>query len=274
MSPLKWFKCPDGSITSVEDCLDGCDHECLTLPTRAAIADERIWNGRASTTQLLNGTMLEFLKITVNYGIDPQSRAFMLSGIKHHKMLEEWAEKLNLPAEIALSPDGKDIFDLLVPQDDGSWKLTDNKMWGSYRVARALGLVKTGKGKESVFKINPSEIDLFNEELQLNRYRTKVEKFGIYISGMEIQVTVRDGGLQVATTRGINFNMRLIPIDRLDDSYVDDYFEAKDSDLMKALETGQCEPCDLKECWDGNRCKSWCDVADWCPKGILAKGGA
>jgi len=271
MSPLKWFKCPDGSITSVEDCLDGCDHECLTLPTRAAIADERIWNGHASTTQLLNGTMLEFLKITVNYGIDPQSRAFALAGSRHHQLLKEWAEKLDLPTEIALSPDGKDIFDLLVPMDDDSYKLQDYKLWGSYRVVRALGLIK---GKDKVFRINPSEIDLFNEELQLNNYRVKLEKFGLHISAMEIQPTVRDGGLQVAATRGINFNMRLIPIARLDDSYVDDYFEAKEADLLKALETGQCEPCNLRECWDGRRCKSWCDVADWCPKGILSKGGA
>jgi len=213
--------------------------------------------------------MMEFLKITVNYGIDPQSRAFAISGSRHHQLLQVWAEKLNLPAEIALSPDGKDIFDLLAPQSDGSYKLQDYKLWGSHRIVRALGLVK---GKDKVFRIDPSGIDLFNETLQLNNYRTMVEKFGIVISGMEIQPTVRDGGLAVAATRGINFNMKLIPIERLEDSYVIGYFEAKNADLMEALETGQCEPCNLKECWDGNRCKGYCDVANWCPKGIQIKG--
>jgi len=91
------------------------EERCLTLPTLTLISEEREWNGIASTTQLLNGTMMEFLKLTQPYVVDPDKRAFMLAGTKHHASLEEFAKKLGLPAEIALNID-RDIFDLLEPE--------------------------------------------------------------------------------------------------------------------------------------------------------------
>src|SRR4030042_1804166 len=105
--PLKWFRCPDSEVISVEECLDECriEERCLTLPTLAYISKEREWNGVPSTTQLINGTMLEFLKLTQPYLIDPDSRAFSLSGTLHHSDLQVIANELGLPAEIPLSVD-------------------------------------------------------------------------------------------------------------------------------------------------------------------------
>ena len=113
--PLAWFRCPDGSLVNVEDCLGepGCrmGQRCLTQPTLQFIARDRKWTGIPSTTQLLNGTMLEFLKITQPYAVDPQNRAFALLGSIHHQRLEVVAKELKLPSEIGLGPDGKDIFE-------------------------------------------------------------------------------------------------------------------------------------------------------------------
>lgn len=115
---LQWFKCPDNTIVEVKSCLEKCSlkERCLTLPTLTLMAEERKWNGIPSTTQLLNGTMMEFLKLTQPYTVDPDKRAFMLAGTKHHASLEEVAKRLGLPSEIPLSID-RDIFDLLEPED-------------------------------------------------------------------------------------------------------------------------------------------------------------
>jgi len=217
-----------------------------------------------------------------------------LLGTLHHKKLEAVAKELGLPSEIALGPDGKDIFDLLEPEN-GSWTLTDYKTWGSYRVARALGIVEVGKqpdpsggtyktsgkwGKAGSpkmipkFEIQPEAIDLWDAELQLNNYRLMLEERGLTIGNMQLQVTVRDGGLAVARSRGIGRNSFLIPVRRMDDEPVRIYFKVKKKVLLRALEDGECEePCDERESWDGNRCQGWCEVAMYCPKGMLYQQG-
>jgi len=288
---IEWLKCPDGKVTPVKDCLTKCrmDERCLTLPTLTLMAEEREWAGVPSTTQLLNGTMYEFLKLTQPYVVDPDSRAFMLAGTKHHEGLDMKAKELGLPSEIPLNID-RDIFDLLEPEPNDSFAITDYKLWGSYRVAKAIGIVEIGKkpdptgavykisgkwGKAgepkmvSVFQAMPQEADVFNEELQLNRYRIMLEELGIAISKMQLQVTVRDGGLAVAHGRGIARNIYKIPIDRLDDLVVRDYFNAKAFNLDKALKEGWTEPCNDRECWEGARCKGYCEVARYCVKGML-----
>jgi len=141
---LEKFQCPDKETIPVSDCLRKCRmrKRCMTLPTLVLISQEREWNGVASTTQLLNGTMLEYLKLTKLYTVDPDSRAFMLEGNKHHKALETIAKELGMASEIPLSVD-RDIFDL-IEVEENQIILTDYKLWGSYRVAKALGVTKIG----------------------------------------------------------------------------------------------------------------------------------
>ena len=290
---LEFFTCPDEQTTKVKDCISKCrmDARCLTMPTLTLLAEEREWNGIPSTTQLINGTQMEFLKLTMPYTIDPDKRAFMLAGTKHHVLLKEAASILNLPAEIPLSID-RDVFDLLEPED-GSWALTDYKNWGSYRVAKALGLIEIGRQPDpsgAIYKVNgkygeagepktipmfrriPDMADLFGEELQLNRYRIMLEELGLKVSKMQLQVTVRDGGLAVAISRGITRNLYLIPIKELNDTSIISYFDAKGAKLLQALADGEClDYCDDRECWEGRRCKGYCEVSIYCPKGILTQ---
>jgi len=298
---LEWFICPDKEIIPVQDCLKciiKCRYgrTCLTRPTRVKIAEERVWSGEPSTTQLLNGTMLEFLKLTNSYAIDPDSRMFALLGTRHHEMLHEMAKTLGLPSEVALTGDDKDIFDLLEQDEDGQWVLLDYKTWGSYRVAQAIGLVEIGKkpdpsgavyktsgkwGKAgspkmvNVFQAMPQQVDNTEAELQLNRYRLLLkEKYGIDVVLMRIQATVRDGGLAVANSRGIDRNGIMIEIQMLPDERVKAYFDAKRTDLLLALAQGSWSiPCTNKESWDGVRCREYCDVWNFCPKGLLEHGG-
>ena len=292
---LKWFQCPDKQLIEVTQCLTKCrmSYRCWTKPTLSVMGKEREWHGVPSTTQLLNGTMLEFLKLTKDYSVDPQDRAFALHGTHVHESLEQAAKELGLPSEIAMSVD-RDVFDLLEPDGDG-WILTDNKTWGSYRVVRALGLVAVGKvpdpsgevyktsgkwGKAgspkmvNKFQIEADKADMWETEMQLNRYRVMLEERGLNITKMQCQIIVRDGGLEISRSRGIDRNGYLIPVRRLDSNQVVDYFHKKYTDLLQAMEAHSwTEVCNPRECWDDRRCVGYCEVALYCTKGILLHTG-
>jgi len=316
---LEWFKCPDGEITPVKECLTKCRmvedcpgcggigdilcttcngtgkiaKRCETLPYLHLAASEREWTGEASTTQLLNGTMHTFLKITQPYVVDPDDMAFAIHGTRSHTQLESKAKELGLTAELSTTNDGRNIIDL-IEYEDGILTLTDTKTWGSFRVAKVLGIVEAGKkpdpsgevykrsgawGKAgsvkmvTVFQAMPQHADNYEAELQLNRYRLMLEETGIHVDRMRVHVIVRDGGLAVARSRGIERNTYLVPVMRMDNGEVKGYFDYNADCLQEALAQGEWhEPCDNRECWDGVRCRDYCEVAMYCPKGLIEKG--
>lgn len=292
---LEWFKCPDGNIIPYKDCLTKCRmaERCETLPYLHLAAGEREWTGEASTTQLLNGTMYISLKIIQPYIIDPDDMAFAIHGTESHAQLEAKAKELGLASELSTTHDGRNIIDL-IEYEEGILTLTDTKTWGSFRVAKALGIVQTGKKPDpsgevykkggawgaagspkmiAVFQQMPSEADNYEAELQLNRYRVLLEETGIHVDKMRVHAIVRDGSLAVARSRGVERNTYLIPIERLPDGDVKEYFHVKAEALKTALRDGWTVPCDDRECWEGVRCRDYCEVAMYCSKGILETGG-
>jgi hypothetical protein len=239
--------------------------------------------------------MEEFLKLTIPYEIDPQGGIFAILGTITHGSMEEQANKLELPAEIALSED-RNVFDLLEPGDDGSWILTDYKTWGSFRVAKALGMQKTRRVPDSSGEVykksgpwggagSPKMVDvwertgipdLWETEMQLNNYRVMLDDMGIIICRMQLQIFVRDGGTSSADSRGVTQNfIPLIPIRPIDDEEVRGYFDNKEADLYQALEQEfWAIPCDDRESWSGTKCRDYCRVWQGCPKGRLLKGAS
>jgi len=172
------------------------------------------------------------------------------------------------------------------------FQITDYKLWGSYKVAKALGVVEVGKqpspdgalykstgkwGKEGtpkmvpLFEQHPEEADNWEAELQLNRYRVMLGDLGIKVHKLQVQVTVRDGGLFIAKDRGISRKIYKIPVKILPDDEVRGYFQVKDDCLKQALEHGWTEPCSMRECWDGVRCRDYCEVSELCSKGQIIK---
>jgi hypothetical protein len=235
--------------------------------------------------------MYEFLKITQPYSISFQDRIFILLGINTHGKLEDSAKKLNISAEVALSED-RDIFDLLEQYEDG-WCISDYKVWGSYKVAKALGIVKAGKvpdpsgerykssgkwGKAGDIKMVDSfamvgEKDLWEVEMQLNRYRVMLEQKGLKIKKMQLQIMCRDYNTISADSRGIQQGIYMTEVQRLDDAVITSFFDNKQAKLAAALKAGKCdEPCTLEERWNDIRCKSYCEVAYACPVGFVLRG--
>ena len=167
--------------------------------------------------------------------------------------------------------------------------LTDYKTFGSYKVAKCLGIVKItkdvpvldGEGEpillksgpnkgnpktkqEHRFEIQSDKVDMLETEIQINRYRILFESSGFNISRMQIQACVRDGGTYIAKSRGIEKNMYLIPVKRLPDQYVLDYYKTLSKEIEQADETGYTRKCDSWESWDGRRCNGYCDVKQYC----------
>lgn len=292
--PLKYFTCPDGEEIEILDCYEECrmSHRCATLPYLYMVADERTWDGTPHVTQLIQGTMESFLKITEDYSIKPvgAGAAFSTLGIGVHSLIDEAAAKIGHPAEVGFKDPGRlqGTMDYLEPNQDGTYNLYDYKTWGSFAVAKAKGIQKfnMGRGSKPVFRTIPDKADNHDVELQMNCYRVEAKRLlGIEIRDMWVQAIVRDGNTYVAQSRGVPESGAMIPVKRLPDEYVVEYFALKRTALMRALDTwerkqdlgdefksmpGDAEPilCNEKERWDNDaKCRNYCAVAFACEFG-------
>jgi hypothetical protein len=203
------------------------------------------------------------------------------------------ARKIEALAEeqVGNDEDVSAILDLLTPDEQApveSYVLWEYKTSGSFKVAKALGLVgskapgpsgevykasskwsKVGDVKMvTVYQRDPRAIDMRDWELQINKYRLDVEHIGFPVSRMCIQATIRDGGTYVAENRGLVENIYLIPVRRMPDNEVANYFAAKATALVEAMNSRQLpSPCSREESWDGARCARFCEVWQHCDVG-------
>ena len=260
--PLRYFNCPDNTTRPISECLDKCprpEGRCLSLPTLHTIGKAREWTGTPSTTQCLNPTRFEYLQIKYDYAVDPFDHAFALLGTRHHGRLEQVAKKIEgLEAELSLKGEVSGILDLLEPINGSEdYRLIDYKTYGSYVVAKLLGIKGHG------------EYDKYKLALQLNNYRLMAQDLEFKITELKAQITVRDGGTFSAKKNGIDLNLYLLPVEIVPDIEVKEYFLTKAYKLCAAVEKSELpELCDYEERWQGRRCKgSLCNVHMYCPEG-------
>jgi hypothetical protein len=292
--PLTQFICPDGQKVNGEECLSKCriGKRCAALATLSALWEtERKWDGVPHITDLISGTMYNYLKITRDYAVSPDSRAFTLLGSAHHKLIEASAK---FPAEVEVHYLGvQGRFDGIEPNDTGL-TIIDNKTWGSYKVAKALGIYEAGKmpdpsgekyqksGKWGAagspkmitrWEMDPRRADLTDEKIQLNFYRLGMVEQGFPITELKIQATVRDGGSITAYQRGVSKNLYLIDVPLVEDNIMVAFITRKKQQLMDALDLDCVEICSPEERWDNRRCAEFCDVWSHCPQGIMVRRG-
>lgn len=291
--PAKWFKCPDGEQIEIADCLKsgGCrmGQRCSTLPYLRMIGYDREWRG-VSPSSAGNGPRLMYLKQVVDYAIDPNDRAFAALGTAVHGKLSLQAYTFNVLSEESLNDDQmRGISDVLEADEiqEGWFILSDYKTWGSFKVAKAKGIyqvdapVLDDNGNQVVYKtgekkgqpktrketrIDPGKADLISEEYQLNRYRIFFERLGFKVSRLQIQAIPRDGGTYIAQGRGIDKNIYIIPVKRLDDEKVLGFYDNLKAEVDQAFKDGFARKCNAWECWDGRRCSGFCEVAEACKK--------
>lgn len=295
--PYTKYICPDGKEVKIEECLSCCRLEgqinpntgelycpagrCLSKRTLMALADQREWTGRPSTTQLLAGTRENYLKLTHDYAIDPKSSLFMLHGTKVHDYLEHYTDDEGI-SELRID-DGVSTgaFDYYSAENNGT--LYDNKTYGSWKVAKILGMYSKKVATGEVYKTGAKKgqpkyrneictdgpklrLDL---AIQLNDYRMKIEKeLKKPVNQLVCEVIVRDGNTYIANQRGITSPGYLVPINKISDQWVARYMKKKAGDLLTALETNTMPPpCRYSECWGGMKCERFCNVSQFCDKG-------
>jgi len=287
---LKWFICPDGQRIEVKDCLKegGCrmGDRCATRSYLQMCAKERPWTGKPSTTQLINGTMLAFLKLTKDFATSPDSRAFMIHGTKGHANLEAATDEFS---QLELRFDGEDIDETgiadVVETEIGKVILSDYKTSGSYKIMKALGFTvkdelidgefyKSGKrkGEQKTRKVlvrDDKAVDRWEWEQQLNKYRIEYERLsGKKVDELKIQCVVRDGGTFIARSRGVFRNIYYFKITIMPDEIVLAYFKRKREALALSMKQGYWNNvCTKEENWDGLRCARYCEVAEYCKLG-------
>ncbi len=247
----------------------------MSLPTLLAMASDRSWTGKVSASMVSSGARYYYLKQTVDYSADPQSRAFMLSGTKHHSVLEKSGRDLNALLEEYVDDDiGMGTFDYF----DGD--IYDYKMVGSYAVAKhgVFELFPTGEfykrdgkyGKKDDPKMEKRVVGFSIPQtdgwaIQCNRYRMLIEAQGFEVKNMFIQATIRDGGTQVAKNRGIHKNIYTLPVPLIGDILIQQIYLEKQSKLNHAFENREIpEICNDEEKWNGIRCDRFCEVVEAC----------
>lgn len=272
---IKYFRCPNGDKVEVKDCLAGCDHPCLTLPTRIFASRTRKWDGKTfSTTQLLQPTLLSFLKLTQPETVAPMDTLQAGLGTAGHALLEGCIPQdyigefrmLNDKGTISGQPDLIDLKNHI---------LYDYKFVAAFSLAMMLGYERKGywyefkrgarKGqKEWRYRYEMGGTpDYHNYDWQQNCYRLLLAEKGIRIDKMVLQVTAKESD---ATCKQLGLDKRtyLIELPKYDDDVVRKKFDDAYSKLKAALDTNTIpEKCD--DTWDGRRCAGWCSVNEFCP---------
>lgn len=292
--PAKWFVCPDGEKIEISKCLSvrGCrlGARCATMPYLRMCANQRPWKA-VTPSQAGTGPRVTYLKQVCDFAIDPDGMAWMSVGVGTHDKLSIHRLVRGFVAEEGFSDDLiRGIPDLLEPDEEeiGFYLLYDYKTWGSFKIMKALGIAedtenpqvdkhgqpvtyKSGKKKgQTKYQLKPGMAppDMYDTELQLNRYRIVVESNGFPISRMNVQAIVRDGNTYMASSRGVVRNTYLIPVKKLPNDEVLGFYKQLQDDCNYAFETGKPRICTKHETWDGRRCQSddYCPVRFYCKK--------
>lgn len=287
--PKKWFMCPDGETIEIASCLEKCrmGHRCAPKPYLEMAGEWRPWSGKASVTMLDRCLRMTWLSQRVDFCESPDRSAFRIIGTRGHSKLESHAEEGT--AETFMDIEGiRGVADL-VEEEDGEYVLTDYKVVGSFAVAKMLGIGKVGEkpildetgepvlyvrgpkaGKaktEDVYGIDPVKADVSDYQVQPNLYKIAWEATnpGKKIARLQIFAIVRDGGLYIAKSRGVQRNTYVVPIPILPEDEIKSWAqerraeieEAMASDVMPSVGTA-------KQTWDGAFCKGYCAMSEAC----------
>ena len=282
--PATKFICPNGKEIPMMKCLNQCTQQerCMFLPTLRAISkslDRGI--SEPTVTELIAGVRETYLKKTTDYAVDPQSVLYALQGQAVHTLNENCTEGDILSEERlrdAITSGKFDLYGRILDESDGT--LGDLKVTSSYKLMKALGIYKVDVPTGEVFKTGARKGQpktrkelrydgvrhVMDWAIQLNYYRMLLETAGFTVKRMVIEALCRDNSLRIASERGIDQAVYLIPINRISDRWLTRYFAAKAKRLQEALSTKKLPAvCSARERWHNRKCLDYCDARQHCP---------
>lgn len=306
--PAVGFKCPnDMGFAYWKNDYDKqkcshCPNPCMARPALQAAAQQRPWKGKPSVTQLIQPTLPTYLAIVKDYFIEPMGTIASMIGTNSHQAFEN-AQPNNWLAEVRLEDDiTSGQFDAY---DTTTKTLWDWKFFGAFRIAKALGytprwtkkIITRGKNKgqekwEQVFEYGGVR-DIREIAIQLNYYRYLMEKQGLEVKNIKVNMFIR-GGLDATAKRyGLTQPAYIVPINFISKQWVRKYMVMKYDALMRALEEYEREgvdvpdfipsclsACNKRDRWDNSKtypdrkCRDWCNVHEFCPYWQENYGGA
>lgn len=221
--PATHFLCPSGERIPISDCLNSCcrSQRCLFLTTlrtiSKSVADRKIEG--FTVTELLSGTLEQYLKRTTNYCIDPMTQLYSIQGSAAHLLHQGEAQGIMLTEErlYAQNFSGQiDNYGAII--DESPTTLGDLKVTSSYKIMRCRGryavsipapdneVYKTGAKKGQVKTVKVWRDDgvkhCLDYALQLNSYRVLLQQAGYPVEKMVVELLCRDYGLQIACKIG------------------------------------------------------------------------
>ena len=221
------------------------------------------------------------MEITENYALDPQDALFRVRGTRGHGVLDLYVDASELAEERLTDSHSSGMFDFY---DPATRTLYDDKFCGSYKIGRALGLYQVEVETGGVYKTGAKKghpktrkewregghRDRFDWAVQLNDYRRKLETLGFPVEHLVVEAICRDGNTFMATSRGVEQNGTLIPLNRISDHWISAYMGTKSQRLLQALNTGMLPPtCKNRESWSGRKCQKYCNVREQCKEGVV-----
>lgn len=269
--PLKWFVCPDGQRVECDACLahNGCrmSNRCKALPVLTEMGNTRRYSVAKllageqipSTTQLLNGTLYNYLELTNDYALAPSSLLWATYGTGVHAGLDGNLGENSLGSDdlagLRSSVGVAGLPDFYV-FENGRHTLWDYKSTTPFKVQKWL------------------EGDRFDWTYQINHYRVELAERGYAVDEMKIQTFIK--GYTPRMHRSLAKYLEaagydptdagpVLVVDVIPDNVIKEYFTRKKSELLSALSGGQAAPCTDHERWGGRKCNGYCSVSEFCP---------
>jgi hypothetical protein len=239
---------------------------CSPLPYLKGLAIQRKVSGH-TVTELAEPTRHLWLKKTTNYHESPDVIDFAFRGSSHHFVLDRNASVSVLSEErdrLDLG-DGRVITGAFDYYDPEARSLEDFKLWGAYKVRKALNRV--AEHGALGFTLVQEELvydDWLGVVFQQNCYRIILERAGFPVETMSLWLYVRDHNGQISRQYQLERKWYRVSVKRELDEIVLEYARHKFDELERAHRTGFAARCSQAETWNGKRCESWCPVRQAC----------
>lgn len=260
---IKNFICPDGGLQPPKECLNKCrmPERCSSLDFLEICADEsHSAPDQLTCTKGLRDYRELYLLVNCDYDIEPESRTYAVLGTRSHQRLEKDVVK-----NLYLGIDG--ITGRLDAYEVDTETIVDHKTWGSYKVAKTLGITIENK---LIVRVPKDDWEL---RYQLNFYRIAMERKGYPVKKLKCEVFVRDGNLWIAKNRGIVKPKYFIDVPFEDDEKIIKFYTEKNRKFHEYLKNKELPPlCHDRYSWNGNKCKNYCDVRKQCPDNPYLRG--